>query len=363
MCARRITCATACLRGRSTACDSSTGTCGPATGETRPTGWRSRFSSTGWRPRDRSRQLSAAHLLPADGGEPARAAGGEGRRDRRAGGRDPPGPAPGRPGTRGGGGGHARGAQRDLVHAVLVLSAHAAGASARLVQVAQLPLARGARAAHRARGARPGGARRRADPGARLHRRNALYGAAAAPARDRGLERRAPRFHRDARLHDRRRRSRGDSMTSKLFTPLQLGGVVLPNRIVVSPMCQYSADDGCMSDWHIVHLGSLACSGAGLVVVEKTGVTREGRITHGCTGIYSDHSEAAMARVVQVYRGITKNPIGIQLGHAGRKASAHFPWHGGKPLAAHQSPWQTVAPSPVPFGEGWHVPGELTGSA
>jgi len=149
-------------------------------------------------------------------------------------------------------------------------------------------------------------------------------------------------------------------MTSKLFTPLQLGGVVLPNRIVVSPMCQYSADDGCMSDWHIVHLGSLACSGAGLVVVEKTGVTREGRITHGCTGIYSDHNEAAMARVVQVYRGITKNPIGIQLGHAGRKASAHFPWHGGKPLAAHQSPWQTVAPSPVPFGEGWHVPGELT---
>jgi 2,4-dienoyl-CoA reductase-like NADH-dependent reductase (Old Yellow Enzyme family) len=147
---------------------------------------------------------------------------------------------------------------------------------------------------------------------------------------------------------------------SKLFAPIQLGGVVLPNRIVVSPMCQYSADDGCMSDWHIVHLGGLACTGAGLVMVEKTGVTREGRITHGCTGIYSDHNEAAMARVVQVYRGITRNPIGIQLGHAGRKASAHDPWHGGKPLAAHESPWQTVAPSPIPFGEGWHVPHELT---
>jgi 2,4-dienoyl-CoA reductase-like NADH-dependent reductase (Old Yellow Enzyme family) len=151
-------------------------------------------------------------------------------------------------------------------------------------------------------------------------------------------------------------------MNAKLFTPIQLGGVVLPNRIVVSPMCQYSADDGCMSDWHVVHLGGLACSGAGLVVVEKTGVTREGRITHGCTGIYSDHNEQAMARVVQVYRGITKNPIGIQLGHAGRKASSHFPWHGGKALGAHESPWQTVAPSPIPFGEGWHVPHELTTS-
>jgi 2,4-dienoyl-CoA reductase-like NADH-dependent reductase (Old Yellow Enzyme family) len=146
----------------------------------------------------------------------------------------------------------------------------------------------------------------------------------------------------------------------KLFTPIELGGVTLPNRVVVAPMCQYSADDGCMSDWHHVHLGTFACSGAGLFVVEKTGVTREGRITHGCTGIYSDHNEHAMARAVQVYRSITRNPIGIQLGHAGRKASASFPWQGGKALAEHESPWPVVGPSPIPYGEGWPVPHELS---
>ena len=145
-----------------------------------------------------------------------------------------------------------------------------------------------------------------------------------------------------------------------LFTPIQLGGVTLPNRIVVSPMCQYSADDGSMTDGHLVHLGSFACSGAGLFVVEKTNVTREGRITHGCTGLYSERNEATMARAVQVYRGITRNPIGIQIGHAGRKASSQPPFKGGKALGADESPWQTVAPSAIPFGEGWHTPHELT---
>jgi 2,4-dienoyl-CoA reductase-like NADH-dependent reductase (Old Yellow Enzyme family) len=125
-------------------------------------------------------------------------------------------------------------------------------------------------------------------------------------------------------------------------------------------MCQYSADDGCMTDWHLIHLGQLAYSGAGLLVVEATGVTREGRITHGCTGLYSDDNEAAMARVIQACRRLSQHPIGIQLAHAGRKASVHYPWHGGKPLGAGESPWQTVAPSPIPFGDGWHVPGELT---
>src|SRR5262245_15816732 len=124
-------------------------------------------------------------------------------------------------------------------------------------------------------------------------------------------------------------------------------------------MCQYSADDGSMTDWHLVHLGTFACSGAGLFVVEKTNVTREGRITPGCTGLYSDRNEQTMARAVQVYRGITKNPIGIQIGHAGRKASSHPPFKGGKPLAAHESAWRTVAPSPIPFGDGWHIPDEL----
>ena len=145
----------------------------------------------------------------------------------------------------------------------------------------------------------------------------------------------------------------------KLFTPIQLGGVTLPNRIVVSPMCQYSADDGAMTDWHLIHLGQLAESGPGMLVVEATGVTREGRITHGCTGLYSDGNEAAMARVIQACRRLSRNPIGIQLAHAGRKASTHPPFAGGKPLGARESPWQTVAPSPIPFNDGWHVPHEM----
>ena len=149
-------------------------------------------------------------------------------------------------------------------------------------------------------------------------------------------------------------------MTAKLFTPVSLGGITLPNRIVVSPMCQYSAADGAMTDWHLMHLGSLACSGAGLLIIEATGVTREGRISHGCTGLYSDQNEAAMKRVVDACRGVTKSPIGVQLGHAGRKASVQVPWAGGKPLPSAESPWQTVAPSALPFAEGWHVPHELS---
>ncbi|HUG78849.1 MAG TPA: NADH:flavin oxidoreductase/NADH oxidase [Burkholderiales bacterium] len=145
----------------------------------------------------------------------------------------------------------------------------------------------------------------------------------------------------------------------ELFTPLQLGGVTLPNRIVVSPMCQYSADDGCMGDWHLIHLGHLAYSGAGLIVVEKTGVTREGRITHGCTGLYSEHNEAAMKRVIDACRRLTRSPIGIQLGHAGRKGSANVPWIGVQALKPHESPWVSVAPSAIPLGEGWPVPHEL----
>ena len=136
-------------------------------------------------------------------------------------------------------------------------------------------------------------------------------------------------------------------MPATLFTPITLGGVTLPNRIVVSPMCQYSADDGCMSDWHLVHLGHLAYSGAGLVMVEATHVTREGRITHGCTGLYSEHNEAAMKRVIDVCRRVSQDPIGIQIGHAGRKASTQVPWEGREALGPHESPWPTVAPSPI----------------
>jgi anthraniloyl-CoA monooxygenase len=109
----------------------------------------------------------------------------------------------------------------------------------------------------------------------------------------------------------------------------------------------------------MAHLGSLACSGAGLLMVEATGVTREARISHGCVGLYSDHNEAAMKRVVDACRRITRSPIGIQLGHAGRKASTQVPWLGGKPLAAGESPWQTVAPSALPFSAGWPAPREM----
>jgi 2,4-dienoyl-CoA reductase-like NADH-dependent reductase (Old Yellow Enzyme family) len=146
----------------------------------------------------------------------------------------------------------------------------------------------------------------------------------------------------------------------KLFTPIEVGGITLPNRIAVSPMCQYSADDGSMSDWHLMHLGSLACSGAGLIMVEASGVTREGRISHGCTGLYSEHNEAAMKRVLDACRRVTRSPFGVQLAHAGRKASVQVPWGGSKPLAAGESPWQTVGPSAIAYGENWPVPHALS---
>src|SRR5204862_7339698 len=94
----------------------------------------------------------------------------------------------------------------------------------------------------------------------------------------------------------------------ELFTPIDLGGVTLPNRIVISPMCQYSADDGSMTDWHLIHLGHLAYSGAGLMILEATHVTREGRITHGCSGLYSDNNEQALLRVIQHCRTVRKGP-------------------------------------------------------
>ena len=145
-----------------------------------------------------------------------------------------------------------------------------------------------------------------------------------------------------------------------LFTPLQIGGITLPNRVAVAPMCQYSADDGSMTDWHLMHLGSLAASGAGLQMVEATGVTRGGRISHGCTGLYSDSNEAAMKRVVDFCRCISKSPIGVQLAHAGRKGSAQVPWAGGRALGADESPWPTVSASALPYDKDWHTPHELS---
>src|SRR5690242_8987952 len=123
-------------------------------------------------------------------------------------------------------------------------------------------------------------------------------------------------------------------MSSSLFTPFRLAGLELANRIVVSPMCQYSGDDGCANDWHLMHLGMMAHSGASLVIVEATHVERHGRITHGCLGLYNDDNEAALARVMLAARRAGPAKFGIQIAHAGRKASAQKPWDGAGPLPA-----------------------------
>jgi NADPH2 dehydrogenase len=145
-------------------------------------------------------------------------------------------------------------------------------------------------------------------------------------------------------------------MPSALFSPIKLADLTLSNRIVVSPMCQYSANDGVATDWHLTHLGMLANSGAGLLVVEATHVERHGRITHGCLGLYSDACEDALAHIVAHCRRTGTAKLGIQLAHAGRKASAQRPWEGAKALPPSEDPWPTIAPSAVPFGPGWHTP-------
>jgi 2,4-dienoyl-CoA reductase-like NADH-dependent reductase (Old Yellow Enzyme family) len=138
---------------------------------------------------------------------------------------------------------------------------------------------------------------------------------------------------------------------SQLFSPLALGPVELPNRIVVSPMCQYSAADGSATDWHLQHLMQLAISRAGMIVIEATAVERIGRISHGCLGLYSDANEAALTRVLDAARRVAApgTRFAIQIGHAGRKASCQRPWEGGRPLSPSEDPWPTAAPSAVPF--------------
>jgi 2,4-dienoyl-CoA reductase-like NADH-dependent reductase (Old Yellow Enzyme family) len=137
---------------------------------------------------------------------------------------------------------------------------------------------------------------------------------------------------------------------AKLFTPLRLKSLELVNRIVIAPMCQYSAADGCMTDWHVIHLGHLALSGAALLTIEATAVVPEGRITYADVGLYSDDCEAAMGRVLDAVRRWSSMPVAIQLAHAGRKASTEVPWKGGAQiLPDHPGSWQTVAPSAIPF--------------
>ena len=148
-------------------------------------------------------------------------------------------------------------------------------------------------------------------------------------------------------------------MTPRLFTPLSLRGMTMPNRIAVAPMCQYSAIDGAVGDWHLMHLGHLALAGPGLLIIEATGVEAAGRITHGCTGLYSDENEAAFRHVIAFCRRVSDSPIGIQLGHAGRKASVHLPWDGGGALGSGDDRWETSAPSAAPFTPEWHTPTAL----
>jgi 2,4-dienoyl-CoA reductase-like NADH-dependent reductase (Old Yellow Enzyme family) len=140
---------------------------------------------------------------------------------------------------------------------------------------------------------------------------------------------------------------------SALFQPLRVGNLDLCNRIVIAPMCQYSAEDGCMTDWHLIHLGHLALSGAALLTIEATAVLPEGRITWADVGLWNDETEAAIGRTLDGIRRWSDIPIALQLAHAGRKASTEVPWDGGAQIAPGDTHgWRTVAPSAVPFADG-----------
>ena len=148
-------------------------------------------------------------------------------------------------------------------------------------------------------------------------------------------------------------------MASHLFSPFTLRSLTLPNRIVIAPMCQYSADDGIIGDWHRIHLGNLSHSGAGLLIAEATAVAPEGRISDRCPGLWSDAHEAAWAAVLPAVRRYSTMPLALQLAHAGRKASCAVPWKGGKQLAREQGGWDTVGPSALGFRDTDRTPAEL----
>jgi 2,4-dienoyl-CoA reductase-like NADH-dependent reductase (Old Yellow Enzyme family) len=146
---------------------------------------------------------------------------------------------------------------------------------------------------------------------------------------------------------------------SQLFQPLKIGHLELDNRIVIAPMCQYSASDGTPGDWHLIHLGHLALSGAGMMILEATAVEADGRISPGDLGLYSDANEAGLARVLDAVRAHSPIKIGMQLAHAGRKASSRAPWAGGSQIRPDEpTGWQAVAPSAVP-----HAPTEVAPTA
>lgn len=144
-----------------------------------------------------------------------------------------------------------------------------------------------------------------------------------------------------------------------LFEPLNIRSVIFKNRIAVSPMCEYSSEDGFANEWHIVHLGSRAVGGAALVISEATAVSPEGRITHKDLGIWKDEHIPNLKRITSFIETQAAVP-GIQLAHAGRKASHRLPWLGGQALGQNEDPWETFAPSPIPYKEGDNLPTELS---
>ncbi|MBL8472193.1 MAG: NADH:flavin oxidoreductase/NADH oxidase [Rhodocyclaceae bacterium] len=146
---------------------------------------------------------------------------------------------------------------------------------------------------------------------------------------------------------------------SALFSPYDLGGLRLANRIVIAPMCQYSAENGSATDWHMMHLGQLAMSGAAMLIIEATGVEPEGRITPGCLGLWSDENAAALGRVLAAIRKYSPIRVAIQLAHAGRKGSSRAPWDGGTLLAPEDGGWRPCAPSALPHAAGEAAPLEL----
>lgn len=146
---------------------------------------------------------------------------------------------------------------------------------------------------------------------------------------------------------------------SKLFSSLRMGQLELTNRIVIAPMCQYSGEDGCPTDWHVMHYGQFAASGAGLLIIEATAVVPEGRITPFCLGLWSDATEAAFARVLGAVRKYSAMPIGIQLAHAGRKASSRAPWEGGTLMSPAEGGWRPQAPSAIAHGDNEVAPESL----
>lgn len=150
---------------------------------------------------------------------------------------------------------------------------------------------------------------------------------------------------------------------STLFTPLRVHTIELPNRIVIAPMCQYSAVNGCMTDWHLIHLGHLAVSGAALLTIEATAILPEARITYADVGLWNDETEAAIARTLESIRRWSDIRIAIQLSHAGRKASTEVPWKGGAQIPPdHMNGWQTLAPSAISIRDGEHLPIALNSS-